>query len=142
MGWTIQDIDYAMEDALHNKAHPVLVEDAMNVTRYAKDNTPTVLIFPPICSPPIGLYWPMDVGYTTFLKSVQSLPKAYDPFIFLLKQEKSIFDKLFKVVKKNLADHLADIGNAATLLKSYQAPSALMLQKSLITMPRMHLCKW
>ena len=112
-----------MDDALYNKARPILVEDAMHEARYAKDNTPTVLFLPPICSPPIGLYWPTDVGYTTFLKSVQSLLKAYDPFILLLKQEKFIFDKWFKAVKKNPADHLADIGDTATLLT--ELPSTL-----------------
>ena len=47
---------------------------------------------------------------------MQSLPKAYDPFLLLLQQEKTLFDKWFKAVKKSPDQHLTDIGDATQLI--------------------------
>jgi hypothetical protein len=36
---------------------------------------------PEVCSPPIGLIWPTDIGYDLFIESIQALGRPYKPFL-------------------------------------------------------------
>jgi hypothetical protein len=37
---------------------------------------------PEICSPPLGLVWPTNIGFSKFKESIQALGRAYKPFVF------------------------------------------------------------
>jgi hypothetical protein len=47
----------------------------------ADGTTYRTFFLPKICSPPIGLIWPTNIGFDHFKESIQALGRSYKPFL-------------------------------------------------------------
>jgi hypothetical protein len=45
------------------------------------DPTYRAIFLPKICSPPLGLHWPTDIGIDAFMESITLLGTPYKPFL-------------------------------------------------------------
>jgi hypothetical protein len=48
------------------------------------ESTYLAIFLPKICSPPLGLRWPTDIGLDEFVKSLELVGRAYKPFLLTI----------------------------------------------------------
>jgi hypothetical protein len=55
-------------------------------------------LLPEVCSPPLGLIWPTDIGYDLFKESIKALGHAYTPFLQIIEALKPSLSVWFPAV--------------------------------------------
>jgi hypothetical protein len=55
------------------------------ITLDPSNMTYRAFLLPETCSPPLGLAWPINIGFTDFVHSINALGKAYKNFLFCIK---------------------------------------------------------
>jgi hypothetical protein len=51
-------------------------------------------LLPEICSLPLGLVWPTNIGFGTFKESIKALGLSYKPFLYILTALELQFEEL------------------------------------------------
>lgn len=81
-----------------------------------------VLLLPELCSPPVGLFWPVDTKYDDFLKSLRGC-RSFAPFLEVCQQSmvKAWFDKV-NAESTPFLIHMADATALWTCLPTASNP--------------------
>jgi hypothetical protein len=65
------------------------------------DPTYQAFFLPKICSPPLGLHWPTNIGIDTFLESLKTLGRHFKPFFFTMEAIQSALEVWFQAVSND-----------------------------------------
>jgi hypothetical protein len=65
-------------------------------------------LLPEICSPPLGLIWPTNIGFNRFRKSIQALGCAYKPFLHTIAALEPTLQLWFPAILAHL-DHFSNL---------------------------------
>ena len=118
---TVEECERQAQPVLLTLAHR-LGERARSVPD-GRDGSFKVLLLPPHCDPPVGLYWPTDIGYDNVFRILRGQGnKPYGAFVHLLDQQKDTFRNWFEDAKSQPEDMALMIRPAIDFFGAYPRP--------------------